>query len=256
MTKPALSVNLRQARAQLSQLADAAHAGHTIVLTRYGKPWARLMPTAHPQQPEPSCGRFLLNALGSDPAILLRNGHDPGLKTRLLQWRRSAVPTPGRGTETSERRRRGILLDTTLLLWWWGFPFLLPEPWCRWLKAPDLPVHVSMASLQQLHAAAHDGRLAWLKEPLHHCRTLMEADGFQVMPVELRHLQAAARDPGADLTTAMLRAQAHLEALELLQPGAAMTAASGGNLPDQGSQGIEHEGSLAPQRMGQAQGWG
>lgn len=36
-------VNLREAKAQLSRLADAAHQGATVVLTKRGVPWARLV---------------------------------------------------------------------------------------------------------------------------------------------------------------------------------------------------------------------
>lgn len=38
-----LQVNLREAKAQLSRLADAAHQGATVVLTKHGRPWARLV---------------------------------------------------------------------------------------------------------------------------------------------------------------------------------------------------------------------
>ncbi len=37
-------VSLREARAQLSRLIDQAHAGQEIILTKRGKPVARLMP--------------------------------------------------------------------------------------------------------------------------------------------------------------------------------------------------------------------
>jgi prevent-host-death family protein len=38
------TVNVHQAKTQLSRLLDAAHAGETILLAKAGKPWARLMP--------------------------------------------------------------------------------------------------------------------------------------------------------------------------------------------------------------------
>ena len=37
-------VNVHQAKTQFSRLADAAHAGETIVVAKDGKPWARLVP--------------------------------------------------------------------------------------------------------------------------------------------------------------------------------------------------------------------
>ena len=39
---------MSEAKAKLSQLVDRAQAGEAIVLTRYGKPVARLVPTARP----------------------------------------------------------------------------------------------------------------------------------------------------------------------------------------------------------------
>ena len=38
------TVNVRQARAQISQLLDAVEAGEEIIIQRNGKPVARLMP--------------------------------------------------------------------------------------------------------------------------------------------------------------------------------------------------------------------
>lgn len=79
MAMDGIAVSLREARAQLSRLLDAAHAGHTLVLTRYGRPWARLMPPEEPVRPRPSYGRFMVEALGSDCTVLLRQGVDPGV---------------------------------------------------------------------------------------------------------------------------------------------------------------------------------
>ena len=75
MAMNGIAVSLREAQAQLSRLVDAAHAGHTVVLTRYGRPWARLMPPEHPPRPRPF---YVVEARGSGGTVLLRQGVDPG----------------------------------------------------------------------------------------------------------------------------------------------------------------------------------
>jgi len=226
MDRTVIRVSLREAKAQLSRLADAAHCGHTIELTRYGQPWARLLPPAQARRTRPSGGRFLVQALGSDATLLLNRGVDPGLQHRLIQWVRSDVAPPSGRVYGNGMPSRGVLIDSTLLLWWWGFPLLIPDTWFRWLKSPDQPVFVSMASLQQLAEIAEAGHLPWLKEPFQCCQTLLESDGFQCLPVEVRHLQAAQRDSGQSLLESVLLAQARLDALELLSPGACLAAAA------------------------------
>lgn len=226
MDRTVIRVNLREAKAQLSRLADAAHCGHTIELTRYGQPWARLLPAEQARRPQPTGGRFLVQALGSDATLLLNRGVDPGLRHRLIRWVRSNVAPPSGRICSNGMPSRGVLIDTTLLLWWWGFPLLVPDTWFRWLQSPDQPVFVSMASLQQLAEVAEGGLLPWLKEPLRCCQALLESDGFQCLPVEVRHLQAAQRDRGQPLLESVLWAQARLDALELLSPGACLAAAA------------------------------
>jgi prevent-host-death family protein len=41
-----LTVNVHDAKTQLSKLMDQAHAGQEIILAKAGKPYARLMPLA------------------------------------------------------------------------------------------------------------------------------------------------------------------------------------------------------------------
>lgn len=41
-----LTVNVHQAKTQLSRLLEQAHAGQEIILAKAGKPYARLMPLA------------------------------------------------------------------------------------------------------------------------------------------------------------------------------------------------------------------
>ena len=42
------TVNVHEAKTQLSRLLDQAHAGQEIILAKAGKPYARLMPLAPP----------------------------------------------------------------------------------------------------------------------------------------------------------------------------------------------------------------
>ena len=41
-----MEIPLKDARNALSRLADAAHGGDCITLTKHGRPWALLMPVA------------------------------------------------------------------------------------------------------------------------------------------------------------------------------------------------------------------
>jgi prevent-host-death family protein len=37
-------INVHQAKAEFSALLDRAHAGHEVVISKKGKPWAKLVP--------------------------------------------------------------------------------------------------------------------------------------------------------------------------------------------------------------------
>ncbi len=83
-------VDVHQAKDQLSHLMDAAHNGETIVLTRVGKPWAKLMPLEAPA-PQRLPGR--LRRLGplSQPNELLQ----PMPTDHLADWQGSLfIPAP------------------------------------------------------------------------------------------------------------------------------------------------------------------
>ena len=101
------SVNVAEAKAKLSALMDRAAAGEEIILSRAGRPVARLMPLEE-QTPR-----------------------RPGILETLADPRRSVPRTDGRGG--SARRRRGrhrrvrhhpaavevrLLLDPHALIWW------------------------------------------------------------------------------------------------------------------------------------------
>ncbi|MGO1522211.1 MAG: type II toxin-antitoxin system Phd/YefM family antitoxin [Nesterenkonia sp.] len=50
---------MHQAKTHLSRLADRAHQGEEIVLSKAGEPWARIVPLNEPQQPQPIPVRIL-----------------------------------------------------------------------------------------------------------------------------------------------------------------------------------------------------
>ena len=62
-----VQISLRDAKAQLSRLADAAHQGETVVLTKHGRPWARLVPLEAGQVSQRCPGRLLREGLEVDP---------------------------------------------------------------------------------------------------------------------------------------------------------------------------------------------
>ena len=62
-----VQVSLRDAKAQLSRLADAAHQGETVLLTKHGRPWARLVPLEVGPVSRRCPGRLLREGLGVDP---------------------------------------------------------------------------------------------------------------------------------------------------------------------------------------------
>lgn len=64
-------VNLREAKAQLSRLADAAHQGATVVLTKHGRPWARLVPLEAEVMARRLPGRLVQEGIAIDPYALV-----------------------------------------------------------------------------------------------------------------------------------------------------------------------------------------
>ena len=49
----AKSINVHEAKTQLSKLLERAHAGEEIVIAKYGEPYARLVPLAKPKARQP-----------------------------------------------------------------------------------------------------------------------------------------------------------------------------------------------------------
>jgi prevent-host-death family protein len=53
-----VTVNLAQAKTHLSELLDRVENGEVVVITRHGKPVARVSPVAPPKQPLRSLAEF------------------------------------------------------------------------------------------------------------------------------------------------------------------------------------------------------
>ncbi|MEB3355051.1 MAG: type II toxin-antitoxin system Phd/YefM family antitoxin [Cyanobacteriota bacterium] len=64
-------VSLRDAKVQLSRLADLAHQGETVVLTKRGRAWARLVPLEPAPVVRRCPGRLLQEGLEVDPYCLV-----------------------------------------------------------------------------------------------------------------------------------------------------------------------------------------
>jgi prevent-host-death family protein len=79
-------VNVHQAKTHLSRLIDDAHAGETIVLSKAGKPWARLMPLASPP-PQRIPGRLRSHGPLASPDALL----EPMAPDELASWNDSKL---------------------------------------------------------------------------------------------------------------------------------------------------------------------
>ena len=77
-----VTVNLAQAKAQLSELLDKVEAGQEVVITRRGKPVAHLSATVRPKKPLPfrelAGFRAAMPRLRRPAAELLRALRDEG----------------------------------------------------------------------------------------------------------------------------------------------------------------------------------
>ena len=112
----------------------------------------------------------------------------------------------------------GYLLDSHVLLWWWFEPERLSQAVQILLADPATTVLVSAASVWELSLKHHQGRLPELQQAIGELPGLLQADGFQPLPIALAHgLRAGAySQPHRDPFDRMLAAQAELERLVLL----------------------------------------
>ena len=110
------------------------------------------------------------------------------------------------------------LLDSHVLLWWWFDPERLSAAVHRLLSEPTTAVLVSAATVWELSLKHNQGKLPELDQAISDLPGLLQADGFQPLPIALAHgLRAGAyNQPHRDPFDRMLAAQAELEQLVLL----------------------------------------
>lgn len=115
-------------------------------------------------------------------------------------------------------RGEAYLLDSHALLWWWFDPDRLSTAVRELLGDPATPVLVSAASVWELSLKHHQGKLPELSGAIADLPGLLQADGFEALPISLAHgLRAGGySQPHRDPFDRMLAAQAELERLVLL----------------------------------------
>lgn len=110
------------------------------------------------------------------------------------------------------------LLDSHALLWWWFDPDRLSGAVRELLSDPATPVLVSAASVWELSLKHHQGKLPELNGVIADLPGVLQADGFETLPISLAHgLRAGSySQPHRDPFDRMLAAQAELDRLVLL----------------------------------------
>ena len=110
------------------------------------------------------------------------------------------------------------LLDSHVLLWWWFDPARLSTAVHELLVDSSSEIRVSAASVWELSLKHHRGKLPELAGAIHDLPGLLQADGFQGLPISQAHgLRAGAySQPHRDPFDRVLAAQAELERLVLL----------------------------------------
>ena len=110
------------------------------------------------------------------------------------------------------------LLYSHVLLWWWFDPARLSTAVHALLVDPSSEIRVSAASVWELSLKHHRGKLPELAGAIDDLPGLLQADGFQGLPISQAHgLRAGAySQPHRDPFDRVLAAQAELERLVLL----------------------------------------
>ena len=117
------------------------------------------------------------------------------------------------------------LLDSHVLLWWWFDPDRLSQQARSLLLDPNSTVLVSAASIWELSLKHHQGKLPELATAIADLPGLLQADGFQPLPISIAHgLRAGGySQPHRDPFDRMLAAQAELEGLVLMTADAQLS---------------------------------
>ena len=84
-------------------------------------------------------------------------------------------------------RGNAYLLDSHALLWWWFVPDRLSIAVRELLSNPATPVLVSAASVWELSLQHHQGKLPELSGAIADLPGLLQADGFEALPITLSH---------------------------------------------------------------------
>ena len=115
-------------------------------------------------------------------------------------------------------RGEAYLLDSHALLWWWFDPDRLSTAVRELLGDPATPVLEGAASVWELSLKYHQGKLPELSGAIADLPGLLQADGFEALPISLAHgLRAGGySQPHRDPFDRLLAAQAELERLVLL----------------------------------------
>ncbi len=105
-----------------------------------------------------------------------------------------------------------------MLLWWWFDPDRLSQQARSLLLDPNSTVLVSAASVWELSLKHHQGKLPELATVIPDLPGLLQADGFQPLPISIAHGLRAGdySHPHRDPFDRMLAAQAELEGLVLI----------------------------------------
>lgn len=111
-----------------------------------------------------------------------------------------------------------ILLDTHTLLWWWTDDPQLPHTARARIANADNRILVSAASAWEIATKHRLGKLSEAGEALVRFNELVEADGFQHLPVTYLHCLKAGTYPveHRDPFDRILAAQSELESASLL----------------------------------------
>jgi PIN domain nuclease of toxin-antitoxin system len=115
-------------------------------------------------------------------------------------------------------RGASYLLDSHVLLWWWFDPDCLSTAVRELMTNPAIPVLVSATSVWELSLKHQQGKLPELSGAIDNLPGLLQADGFEALPISLAHgLRAGGySQPHRDPFDRMLAAQAELDRLVLL----------------------------------------
>jgi len=122
------------------------------------------------------------------------------------------------GTPPVVESSLAYLLDSHALLWWWFDPDRLSGPVRSLLSDAENQVLVSAASVWELSLKHQLGKLPELASAIADLPGLLQADGFEALPISLAHgIRAGGySQPHRDPFDRMLAAQAELDRLVLL----------------------------------------